>query len=165
MAMPMTAQATTPSNVTVTVVDGKNTKDTKDDTKYTVSVDKGSKMSDANITKVKQWAKEDTQGRSAVTKEGYSANVPASIKNIFSKNTTLKLSYKQIKPIVEFYDPIGKKVYDVRVGEIGKTVNFKNAPEHEGYKHTGWKGFTEKSTLKKVTKYKATAVYKENKYR
>jgi hypothetical protein len=165
MSMPITAQAATTSNVTVTVVDGKNTKDTKDDTKYTVSVEKGAKMSDSDIGKVKVWTKENTQGRSAVTKEGYSVSVPGTIKNKFSKNTTLKLVYKQAKPIVEFYDPIGKKTYDIRVGEVGKTINFKSAPVHEGYQHIGWKGFAEKDILKKVTKYKATAVYKENKYK
>ena len=165
MAMPMTVQAATPSNVTVTVVDGKNTKDTKDDTKYTVSVEKGEKMSDSDIGKVKVWAKENTQGRTTVTKEGYSVSVPGTIKNKFTKNTTLKLVYKQTKPIVEFYDALGKKVYAIKVGELGKTIELKTPPVHEGYTHAAFTGVTSQTVLNKVTKYTARALYKENRYK
>ena len=153
--------ATSTSTVNVTIVDGKNTKDKSDDTKYTVTLNKGTKMTDAQISKVKTWASNDTNGRTKVVQEAYNPVVPSSIKNKFSKNTTLKLTYKQTKPVVNFVDSRTKKVFETKVGEVGKTIKFPKAPEHNGFKFKSWSGLTENKKLTKAKTYKATANYKE----
>jgi uncharacterized repeat protein (TIGR02543 family) len=153
--------ATSTSTVNVTIVDGKNTKDTSDDTKYTVTLNKGTKMTDAQISKVKVWASGDTVGRTKVVQAAYNPVVPATIKNKFSKNTTLKLTYKQTKPIVNFVDSTTKKVFETKVGEVGQTIKFPKAPAHKGFEFKSWSGLTESKKLTKATTYKATANYKE----
>lgn len=149
------------STVTVTVVDGKNTKETTDDTKYTATVNKGQTLTDGQLSKIKTWAN-STEGRSNVVKNAYTVNIPNSIKNKFNKNTTIKLTYKQTKPIVNFIDSRTKKTFLTKVGETGKTIDFPNAPEHAGYVFTKWTGLSQDKTLS-VKTYKVTANYKEKK--
>ena len=153
--------ATTPSTVTITIIDDKNTKNTIDDTKYTITLAKGTKLTNAQILKIKSWANNDTKGRTKVIQEAYVPVVPNSIKRKFSKNTILKLTYKQIKPIVNFVDSRTKKIFKTKVGEVGKTIKFPKAPVHEGFKFKSWSGLTENKKLTKVTTYKVIANYKE----
>ena len=149
------------TQVNVIVVDGKNTSSTSDDTYYHLKVTKGKKLSNATINRVKIWANHDTNGRGKVTKLAYNPVVPVAIKSKFNSNTRLKLIYKQIKPIVTFYDSISKNTFCTRVGQIGKTVKFPAAPSHLGYQFVGWKGLNEKQKLTKVAKYKVTAMFKK----
>ena len=149
------------SPVDVIIVDGKNTSSTADDTTYHLKVAKGKRLTESTITKVKAWAKHDTSGRSKITKAAYNPVVPVTIRNRFTSDTRLRLVYKQIKPIVTFYDPIVNKNISTKVGEIGKTIKFPTAPNHIGYQFVGWKGLNENQKLTKATKYKATAVYKK----
>jgi uncharacterized repeat protein (TIGR02543 family) len=118
-------------------------------------------MTDAQMAKVKTWASGDTKGRTKVVQEAFNPIVPNSIKNKFSKNTTLKLTYKQIKPVVDFIDSRTKKVFETKIGEVGQTIRFPKAPIHKGFEFKSWSGLTENKKLTKATTYKATANYKE----
>ena len=59
--------------------------------------------------------------------------IPKSIRNKYTKKATVKLVYKQTKPIVNFVNSIIKKNYETKSGEVGITIIFTETPEHKGY--------------------------------
>ena len=151
--------------VTVTVIDNKNTKSTEDDTSYRITLDAGTKLTDYAIAKIKTWATNDTAGRSQTTRNAYSVILPVSLSGKIKKNTTVKLVYKQTKPIINFYDGVTNKVFLSKVVELNSKVTYPaKAPVHEGYIFTGWKGVRTDSAINKITTYKATANYKQSSY-
>ena len=157
--------ASTPATVSVTIVDGKNTKKTDDDTSYKITLNYGAKPSDAAIAKIKNWAKNDVAGRSDIVRAAYSVNLPADLNKKIKNDKTVKLVYKQEKPIIKFYDDVTKKAFETKVVEINSMLSYpQDAPEHTGYLFIGWKGISSNAFIRKVKTYKITAMYKQNHY-
>jgi uncharacterized repeat protein (TIGR02543 family) len=146
------------SKVTVTIVDNKNTKATNDDSKYIVQVDKGSKISSSELQKINAWIKQG-EDRNEVTRVAYSISLSSgdskALKGSISKNMTFKLAYKQINPIIQFYDTVSKSVYAKKACKKGEGLTYPTPPNHEGYafdQTTGW-------SVKRGTKFNAAKTY------
>ena len=104
LAAPCTVQAAT-KYYTVTIVDGKNTSKTSDDTKYKVKVKSGSKLSSTQISNINKWVDStsyETFTKMRYTNTGaaskyyysYRRSLPSSLKSAkITKNTTVKVKY------------------------------------------------------------------------
>ena len=146
------------STVTVTIVDNKNTKTTNDDSKYIVQVEKGSKIDAEELQKIDTWVKQG-EGRNEVAKTAYNISLSSAdtkaLRKKITKNKTFRLNYKQINPVIMFYDTISKQVYSTKVAKKGETVAYPAPPKHDGCTFddaTGW-------SIKKGTKFKSIKTY------
>ena len=154
-----TAQtSTTTQTVTITILDTKNTKSTNDDSKFYVKVNKGSKIPSEDLQKIDTWVKQGS-GRTATIKAAFNTSLSSAdskaLKGKISGNKTMKVQYKQINPIVNFYDTVSKEVYATKVPKKGETVSYPEPPKHDGCVFdtaTGW-------SIKKGTKFTSAKTY------